>query len=177
MNTAHKAFSLFEILITIAAIFIFVTLTIPKFSFIDKFILQNEVDKLFTTFSYLQQKAIAQNNVQELIFDLNKNGYYFLEKGNKKFCILPNKVLFGVLNNVLGPPSSPKKKIKFPISFEKLNVYKFRVIFFPDGKISSGSVFLINKNKNHLMALSCPVSPFSCIRKYKYENNRWVSLK
>lgn len=173
----NKGFSLFELLITLTAILIFVTLTLPKFSFVNRFILQNELDKLFTTFSYLQQKAIATNVSQELFFYLNKNGYSFLEKNSNKLYILPSNVAFGVLQNVLGPPTRPKKAIKNPISFKKLNDQEFKVTFFTDGNISSGSVFLVDEDKKHLMSLSCPVAPFSCIRKYKYENNRWVFLK
>ena len=173
----HRGFSLFELLITLAVIVIFATLTIPKLTFINKFILQNEVDKIFTTFSYLQQKAIATNTPQELFFYLNKNEYSFIEKNSNKLYVLPSKVSFGVLQNVLGPPARPKKIIKNPISFNKLDDGVFKVTFFTDGNISSGSVFLIDEDKKNLMSLSCPVSPFSCIRKYKYENNRWVSLK
>ena len=173
----HKGFSLFELLITLAAIVIFATLTLPKLTFVNRFILQNEVDKLFTIFSYLQQKAIATNVPQELFFNLNKNAYSYLEKNSNKLYLLPGKVSFGVLQNVLGPPSRPQKTIKNPVSFKKLNDQEFKVTFFPDGNISSGSVFLIDEDRKHLMALSCPVAPFSCIRKYKYENSRWVSLK
>ena len=78
----------------------------------NKFILQNEVDKIFTTFSYLQQKAIATNTPQELFFYLNKNSYSFLEKNSNKLYVLPSKVSFGVFQNILGPPSRPKKIIK-----------------------------------------------------------------
>ncbi|MFH1461461.1 MAG: prepilin-type N-terminal cleavage/methylation domain-containing protein [bacterium] len=169
----NKGFSLFELLVTIAAFVLFITLIVPKFNFINKFILQNEVDKLFTIFSYLQQKAIAANIEHTLLFDLNKKTYEYCQTEYK----LPEKINFGILPGVLGPPAKPRKIIKEPILFEKLSDKIFRVIFYPDGNISSGSIFFVDIKKNYLMSLSCPVSPFSCIRKYKYENSQWVLLK
>lgn len=169
----NKAFSLFELLITIAAFVLLITFIVPKFSSIDKFILQNEVDKLFSTFSYLQQKAIATNIEQVLYFDSNKKTYEYSKVEYK----LSEKIDFGILPGVLGPPAKPRKIIKEPILFEKISNNLFRVVFYPDGNMSSGSVFFIDSKKKYLMSLNCPVSPFSCIRKYKYENSRWVLLK
>lgn len=166
----NKGFSLLEVLITLIIFIFFVTLTLPKFDIINRFILQNEIDKLFTTFSYLQQKAIAANQNQYLFFDIANKSYNYLNKKYK----LPEKINFGTSLNVLWPPSKPRNNINNPITFKKFKDNIYRVDFYADGNISSGVVFLINNKNKNLMALSCPVSPFSCIRKYKYENNRWV---
>lgn len=172
----HKGYSLFELLITLAAIVIFVTLTLPKFNFVNKFILQNEVDKIYVTFSYLQKKAMASNRTQELYVDLFKNTYSYATVNNSfKEYKLPKVVEFGLIPGVLGPPYNPSKVIKSPITFKKKdNLYVIN--FYPDGNISSGSIFFVDKDKKYLFSLSCPVAPFSCIRRYKYENNKWVLL-
>lgn len=173
----NKAYSLFELLIIFVIIIIFATLTIPKFNFVNKFILQNEVDKLFVIFSYLQEKAMALNKQQELYFDLSNNTYSYIATNNflKKYK-LPEIVEFGILSRVLGPPSRPNKIIKNPITFEKLDNNLHVIKFYPNGIISSGSVFFVDKNKKYLFSLNCPVSPFSCIRKYEYKNKKWILL-
>jgi competence protein ComGC len=173
----NKGYSLFELLITVAAIVIFVTLTVPKFSFVNKFVLQNEVDKLYVTLSYLQKKAMALNKQQELYFDLINNVYSYTSINNsfKKYK-LPQVVEFGILPGVLGPPSKPHKVIKNPITFEKLDNNLHVIKFYPDGIISSGSVFFVDKDKRFLLSLSCPLSPYSCVRKYEYKDKKWVLL-
>lgn len=173
----NKAFSLFEFTITIAALFIFIFFSLPKLSFVNDFILRSEVEKLFTTFSYLQERAIASNQEQYLIFDLDNHSYSFFDKNEvNKIVLLPKEVRFGCLQNALGPPANPKKKIKKIISFKKIENSKFKVTFLPDGDISAGSVYLIDKNRTKLVALSSSVSPFACIRTYKYQSNKWISL-
>ena len=56
---SHKAFSLIELLITLALVAIIVTFTVPRTSFFARFLVQAEINKLHAVFSYLQQRAIA----------------------------------------------------------------------------------------------------------------------
>ena len=173
-----KAYSLFELIVVIFALSIFLFVSIPKFNFLDNFILQNELDRLFSTFYYLQQKAIATNEEQKLYFNLDLNSYEYVGKSNlKQNYKLPNKVRFGLLDNIFGPPSKPEKRVNLPITFKKTKKNLFEVIFYTDGKISSGNVYMITKDKKNLMSLSVSVSPFALITKYKYQNKKWLFLK
>ncbi len=166
-----ESFSLFELLAVVAVIIILLTVTVSNSSFFNKFVLKNEVDKVFTLFSYLQQKAIASNKQQEIVFDLQNNSYLmnFESKENK----LANVVKFDFLPNSYGPPSDPTKLIQSAVSFKKDGQNKFKAIFYPDGKIESGSIYLIDKDYKYMMALTVPVSNVSYIRKYEYKDGRW----
>ena len=146
--------------------------TIPKMSFLNNFLLQNEADKLFSVFFYLQQKSVASNFEQKLFFDLNDNSYFFIDENNKKHVNkFPDVIKFGFLKNSYGPPSYPTKLIDTPVSFK--NDKELSVKFFNDGKIQSGSVYLIDKNQKFMMAVTSPIAQVSYFRKYKYQNGNW----
>ena len=165
-----RAFSIIELLVCFAIIFVLLTISVPKFMFFNKFILTSQTDKLFATFSYLQQKAIASNQEQKLTFNLKNNTYSHDNKSYK----LPEVVRFGCLPGAKGPPSSPSKEIKKSITFAKLSESQFCMSFYVDGKVSPGTAYLIDKDQKFMMALTCPISQVSCIRKYKYDDGRWV---
>jgi len=137
-------------------------LAISKPIFID-LLVDNEVENLFTTISYLRQKAIASNCIYELLFTTTANRYSY--KQNNKIIThqLARQVLFGYLAQTKGPPSSPKNLLTKPVSF-----YNNKVVFYPNGKISPGSVYLIDRKKKVMKALTCPISQVSFIRKYRY---------
>lgn len=179
MNCFKKSFSIIELFIVIAAIAILFAVTIPRFSFVNQFVLQNEVDKLFTVFSFLQQSAIATNQEQQIIFNLADNSYlHNLKSENKNVCHkLPEVVKFGFLDCVKGPPSSPKNVIQSAVTFKSKKDENYQVTFFTDGKIQPGTVYLIDVDKKNMMSITCPISEVSCIRKYKYDGKRWVCLK
>lgn len=171
----HKGFSLIELLITISILFIILFISVPKIFYLKDFILQNEVEKLASVFYYLQQKSITLNQEQYLKFNLKSNSYFYLGKDNKiQNYFLPEDVRFGIIDGVLGPPTKPVDVIKNVISFKQVQDNIFEVTFYTDGIISSGIVYFTNKDKKSLMALSCPVSPYSCVRKYKYQKKLWA---
>ncbi len=173
----RNGFSLLELVITLSIFVTILFFTIPRFSFVSSFIINNEVDRLYSTFYFLQQKAIAINEEQKLYLDLSRNGYYYFGKNNNKcFHKFHNSVKFGILAGALGPPSKPRKKIKKVITFKKVDKNIFRVSFLSDGIISPGNLYLVSNDKKHLMGIGCPVSPFSFIKKYRYQNKVWVSL-
>lgn len=51
-----------------------------------------------------------------------------------------------------------------------------RIIFFPDGKIQPGSLYLTDTQERYLYALTIPVGQVSYIRRYRYDHHRWVLL-
>lgn len=174
--TNSSSFSLIEIFVVVSLILILATTTISRFSFFNSFVIKNEVDKLFNTFSFLQQKAISSNLEQTLSFDLDENSYCYCFNNKKVVHKLSNLVKFGFLEGVCGPPSDPKKAIKQPITFKKDQQNKYIVSVFPDGKIEAGAVYFVDKDYKFMMALTCSISQLSYIRKYKYILNKWVAI-
>ena len=174
----NRGFSLIETIIVISIILVVFYFTIPKINFMSRFIVKNETDKLFSICSFLQQRAVASNKEHQLFFDVKEKTYlYKLENGKDFFYRLPDIVDFGFFNNVQGPPSKPKRNIHFPVTFKSNKQGKYVVTFYTDGKVSPGTAYLIDKNKSFMFALTCPISQISFIRKYEYDNGRWVCLK
>jgi len=178
-----KAFSLIEIIVVLGIILLLFLLSVPKISFINKFILQNEADKVHTVLNYLKEKAITSNQEQDLIFDLKENGYSYKTfnsqdntSGNNIFVKFPEKVKIGFLPGSKGPPSDPTKPINNPITFEKINENQYKVHFFVDGKIKPGTLYIVDKDLKYMYCLTCPISQVSYIRKYQYDNGVWVCL-
>ena len=186
-----SSFSLIELLLTLAIVVIVFTITIPRLSFFNRFILDNEVDKLFTVFSYLQQKAIATNQPQEVFFDLKENSYSYnlkdnnqstichpeLVSGSTPSCKLPEVIKFGFLSGTKGPPSSPSSPISSAVTFKNVGDNLYKALFYADGKIQPGTVYLVDKDQKFMMALTCPISQVSCIRKYRYDSGKWICLR
>ena len=179
----RKSFSLVELLIFLSLILVMVTVVVPRLDFFNNYFLSHELDKLFVTFSYLQQKAIAGNKKYSITFDLVNNSYSYQSGCSVTVpelvtTKLSDKVSFGFIEGVMGPPSSPTKKIEKFINLEK-NInnsdrkFSEEVSFWPNGRISHGSIYLVDKSHKSMGALTCSVSQVSYIRRYKYENSVW----
>ncbi|KKQ11546.1 MAG: hypothetical protein WCS92_03285 [Candidatus Babeliales bacterium] len=179
----RKSFSLVELLIFLSLILVMVTVAVPRLDFFNNYFLSHELDKLFVTFSYLQQKAIAGNKRYSITFDLVNNSYSYQAGSSVTVpelvtTKLSDKVSFGFIDGAMGPPSSPTKKIEKFINLEK-NInnsdrkLREEVSFWPNGRISHGTIYLVDKSHKSMGALTCSVSQVSYIRRYKYENSVW----
>lgn len=164
----HPSFSIIELIISIAILFTILFFAIPKNIFLNDVVLTNEIDKFFSTFTYLQQKSIASNTNLELNFNQQENCYTINQKTHK----LPKQIKFGFLHGSMGPPSDPKKLIEESITFKKDKISK--AIFYPDGKISPGTIYLVDENTKFMRALTCSISQVSYLRKYKYLKGNWT---
>jgi Tfp pilus assembly protein FimT len=174
----RPAFSLIETVLIVSIIVILLFISLPKLSFVNRFVLQNETEKLFSVFSFLQQRAIASNREQLLFFDINHNAYSYAGKSDKKIVYaLPDVIKFGFLQDVQGPPSKPSKKINTAITFKKDKSDTRVVQFFSDGTISSGTIYLVDNNQTYLYAVTIAVSQVSFMRLYRYDSGRWVCMK
>ena len=164
----HKkpAFTLIEVIIVLSLFAIVATLGIMQLSFLDDTIAHAEIDKLAGVCSYLQQKAMATNSDQFLVCDTQKNEYR-LDNVHE---LLSRRIEFGFLPHVLGSPGSPSRSIKKAITFPDSSIH-----FYPTGTISSGTVYLTDKNKKIMYALSNAVSQVSYLRLYRYDG-RWKLL-
>lgn len=166
MRRISSGFSLIELMITIALCALVVTLTVVNVSFLHRGTVRSEVDKLYAACMYLQQCALSGNQEYILELDEQKNEYSFDGRVER----LESPVHFGFAENAKGPPSSPRNPIKSAITFPGK-----RIMFYPDGVISSGTVYLTDGSGNVLYALSSGIAHVSHLRKYSY-NDIWVLL-
>ncbi len=171
-----RAFTLVEMLISLSVVMVFLGLSVPRFINKDERFLLDELDTLFMTFSYLQQKAQTDHKKIMLVFEHDRNRYYFTDDHEKKRWHALNQVVsFGYLKSARGAPAKHKKLIKqaitFPAGGHKRKNY---VTFFPNGKISPGSIYLIDKKQKHMVALTCSIMSVASIRKYIYRHKKWI---
>ncbi|MDR3646329.1 MAG: prepilin-type N-terminal cleavage/methylation domain-containing protein [Candidatus Babeliales bacterium] len=159
-----NGFSLIELCITIALFALIATITFPSIWFLRRQQVVSEVDKLFSVFSYLQQAAIASNKDLVLQFDSQNNSYSFESSKIK----LSEQTKFSIKQDLKGPPSSPVNTLTKPITF-----MNNQVVFYADGKMQPGTVYLTDSKKHYLYAITIPISQVSLIRKYKYIN-KWI---
>lgn len=157
---------LIELMIVLALVAFISYLGFSQFNFSKNLTVKSEVEKLYAVFNYLAKLSQVQNRDIKLKIDAIENSYFWDNK--KEF--LSDQVKFGFFAFAKGPPSNPSNSIKKPISFEN-----DEIIFYSDGKISAGTIYLIDKDINYMYAISCPVSEFSYIRRYAYQN-KWILL-
>lgn len=157
-----RGFTLIELMLVIALCALVATLSISYLGFLDRMIMRSELEKLRTTCLYLQRHAMLEGQVQQLDFDQELPGY----KHNKSMYKFPAQVQFGLLPTVLGPPSSPVQVPNSPITFSKNSMQ-----FFSDGTITPGTVYLIDRKKHCIYALSCSVGGGTGLNGYYYDNS------
>jgi hypothetical protein len=122
--------------------------------------------------SYLHQKAIACNEKQELVFLPKQNSFVYLDKETQVIKKLHKHISFGFPLGAKGPPSCPKSPIKKTITF-----CDNKIVFYPDGTTSPGSVYLTDISKKYFKALTCPLSQVFFIRTYEYKlhpSKTWI---
>jgi prepilin-type N-terminal cleavage/methylation domain-containing protein len=158
-----KGFTLIELMVVLCLCVFIATLGMIQISFLDSTIVHTQIDKLAAVCSYMRERAIATNKEYVLTFDIEKNEYRCDTICEK----LSQRVSFGFLPEILGPPGSPSRRIEKAVTFSDFSIH-----FYPTGIISSGTVYLVDKNKRHMYALSNAVSQFSYLRLYRYDN-KW----
>jgi len=159
-------FSLIEMTVVLALFFLIIYLVMANVSFLDRDIVRVEVDKLCNVLRYLQRSAMVSNSKQTISFN-EKNGSYRFEGQSHK---LAKQVIFGFTSGTKGPPSSPIRLVTSPITF-KGN----KLVFTPEGIMSSGTIYLTDRERKFLYAVSVSVANVSYIRKYLYDG-KWILL-
>ena len=112
---------------------------------------------------------MATHTTQKLFIDEETQSYFYYESTNAIMHTLNNTILFGFIEGIKGPPSAPRKLIIKPITF-----HNNAIEFYPQGTISSGTLYMTDKNKHHMQAITCGVSHVSCIRRYIVTGNKWL---
>lgn len=175
----QKSFSLIEIFISLFLLALILIIAIPNTAFFEKEILKSETEKLFSVMLFLQQKAIATNKPQKILLNTSKNQYSYETFNKTNIIQLNDKISFDFLKDCQGPPADPKNIITKPITFPlvKNTTDTFVINFFCNGKLNAGTIYLINKKNNYMMAITTPISNISFIRKYYLlQKNKWRLL-
>ena len=167
-QTLHKTagFSMIELLVVLALCAIVCMVTLANLSFFDRLLVHAEAEKLFLTCCMLQQHAMSNNSSIELTFDPQKHSYRY----NHTIERLPRTVRFGFIPGTKGPPAKPARKLSQAITF-----INQQIIFYPDGIIKPGSVYLVSNDRQIMYAISSPVSQVSFLRLYRYDK-KWECL-
>lgn len=166
MKREGRGFSLVEVMVSMALFILLVGLVIANTSFLNRYLVRAELDKMYTVFRYLQKTAMVSGQEQVLEFDVKKNRYMC----GKRVFTLPSQVVFGVLPDVKGPPSAPQKIITKSITFRGK-----KVRFNKAGIIKSGTIYITDKAKHVMYAMSCSVAQASYLRKYAY-HGKWIPI-
>ena len=163
-----KGCLLLEMLIVLALIILVGSLGVMSISWYDRYLVRLEIERLYATIMLVHQSACNTQKPQEIIIQSNENCYR-TSYGKDE---LIKGVLFGVMAGVKGPPSLPVHFLTKPVSFARNCI-----TCYPDGVIDAGTVYLTNKSKSCLYALSCGVAQEPYIRCYYYYQSKWVSLR
>jgi len=161
-----QGFTLIELIVVFALFLLLTILAQVNISFLDRMIAHTEIEKLYATCRYLQHCALASNKQQELIFDQVNNSYRYHNFTEK----LPAQIAFGFMPGTKGPPAAATKLVQNPITFSNN-----RIIFYSTGIISAGTVYLTDKAKQIMYALSNGISQISFLRIYRYDG-LWQQL-
>ena len=162
-----KAFTLIEVMVVVCLCLLIASFAFVNVSFLDGSIIRIEIDTLVTACLYMQQLAIATNEEKYLIFDDQKHEYYFDVYREK----LSQRLRFGFLPGIMGPPGGPTKNVEKAITFPAK-----RICFYPTGIISSGTVYFIDRKRKQQYALSNAISQVSYLRMYYYDGH-WKLYK
>jgi hypothetical protein len=169
-------------MLVLSLILIVVTISIPRLGLLSDFELFREIEYLEGVYHYLQQRAMASNKTHILVFDLKKPGYECVVDNVSIITrVLGKNVKFGFLQGAYGPPANPVKRLDHPINLDlPLNIdlknENLSTKFLSNGKITAGSIYFIDSHNRRMGALTCSLSHVSYIRRYRYNNFKWVAL-
>lgn len=153
-------FTLIELMIVVSLVALLAVLATANLSFLDRLIVRSEIEKLHTIARYLQRCAITENKTYHLTFDEHNNAYNY---ENHHETLSPH-IAIGIIPEALGPPASADKPIRQSVTFQNK-----RITFYPTGIMSAGTVYLIDRTKQCMFALSNAVSQISYLRLYQYD--------
>ncbi len=177
------AFSLIELLVFLSLLVVVIVILPSRLYVFKNYLLKHELNKLFATFIYLQQKAIASNKKITLALDQINNSYsYIFQDATTCNEQLSNGIIFDFIPGTMGPPGDPSKKIENPINLEQpINNSNIKnntdINFWPDGRITPCTIYVSDKSNKYMGALTCSVSQVSYIRRYICYNCKWMILE
>jgi prepilin-type N-terminal cleavage/methylation domain-containing protein len=160
---SNKGFSLIEMMVVLCVVAILISLATINMRFLNRAAIMTNIDVMYNACYCLQKTAMATNTTQELTIDALQHSFACADIKHQ----FPAMMQFGILPNVKGPPSAPLSFLSAAITFVDR-----KILFYPDGTISAGIIYITDVDKSMIYALSCGVSSVSVLRKYRYDG-KW----
>lgn len=167
MRSRRQGFLLFELLLVFGLVSIIAGLALVQMHFLTRGYVRAELEALYQICLYAQRRAISSGQTCTVLLDIEKHRY----SCNERVCTLTDGVQFGILPNVKGPPSSPQQTAT-NISTFKNN----KISCSPEGTVDAGTVYMTDRSRQCLYALTSGVAPYSYLRKYRYVGT-WQRLE
>ncbi len=166
-KTNAYGFLLAELMLVIALIAIITALSVSGLSFIERFCVRTEAERLAALCMTAYTTALATQTLQEIVIDSTHNAISW--QGRTEH--LSSGVIFGVLPHAHGPPSRPISTLTSPCTFPDN-----RICFYPDATVSAGAVYLTSKARTCLYALTIHVGSITYLRIYGYRDKNWYRV-
>jgi prepilin-type N-terminal cleavage/methylation domain-containing protein len=167
-NNRSHGFSLVELMIVIAIGACLMMCTVASLRFFDRSFVRSELYFLKLFCQRVRSDAITHGVGRTIEIDPVANNYH----AHGMQVQLPAQVCFGVVPGAFGPPSSPTQSIVQPVTFKD-----HKIVCNADGSMSSGIVYLTDKEHSLGYALSNGVGAASYLRLYRYDGNTWVVIE
>jgi hypothetical protein len=156
--------SIIDLSITLALITGIATMGIPVMLNLQQTYVGAQARALQTTCWALNNQAIAKDEKIKLTLNENAQTYSWDNHTDK----LAPKVKFGIMPGAMGPPSDPKHRLTSAVTFAHNTIF-----FYPNGRITPGSVYLVDDHRQTLYAMTIPVARALYVRIYRYRDARW----
>ena len=168
-----RAFTLLELIIVLSIVILLATLSIPLLTINPEDELRSCLADLTHTCQLVQQQALTLGVNQTIVLATHSITY---PVGQRSFTQeLPPSLCWGFLDQVNGPPAIPTSKIIQAVTFPAENNIA-QITFYPNGAISPGTAYIIDRDKRVMGAFACGVYPVSYIRRYLYKSHQWLPL-
>lgn len=158
-------FFLIELLLVISILALVVTFSISHRSRISRLLVRAELGHLHSLCLYYQHVALTTGQEQKMICNPDTQSIVC----NRQSYVLPQHVRFGFLQDTYGPPAQPIQRIHKAITFPGSTIH-----FYPDGTISSGTIYILDQEKTTMYALTSPIGAISTMRMYQYTHGAWT---
>jgi prepilin-type N-terminal cleavage/methylation domain-containing protein len=160
-------FSLIELTLVVALVALIATLCVYSSSWLNHTVAHTQLEQLQAACRACQCHAIATKKEQRLVFDNLCASYEALGSRSS----FTTGICGGCAPGMQGPPSKPVAAPAKCCTFEDNTI-----IFYPDGIISSGVLYLLDTKTGRQYALSSGVGHTSFLRLYSYDGV-WRSIE
>ena len=130
-------------------------------------LVRQEVERLFATCAMLRAQAHMDAAMHRILCDESRSGYFV----DGVWHAFAGSVRYGARGSglsIMGPPSAPTHVLESFVSFPQK-----QIMFYPDGSINSGVVYMGSARVNALYAISSSVSDTFFLRLYTYASGSW----
>lgn len=165
----QQGYGLLQLGILLSVLVVIAMVSLPRLSFLQHQLYRTEIEKMMLMCKYLQRLALVHNQDQYLHIFPNESCYE--GAGHREY--LPRGLTFSVLPGVYGPPSNPQQLLQAYTTFKD-----DRIVFYAQGIMQSGTIYLADRDNKLMYAISSAVSPIAHLRAYTYDliGHEWVVL-